>query len=165
MWVDPLSDGVEGRVRRLSEAREPGAFIVLFEGGARREAEPRPIWPEDFKAQIDIAPGVEAGVQLEDFGDRLDVIALNPESRLETFGGEGRDPRPLPSGHLLHGRLADVLFHHQEKGPGEKVALDRGFLQDDEERAVREVFQLETRIEVPRVIGPATGLQGFIGKH
>ena len=98
---------------------------------ARREAELGAIRFEDFKAQIDVAPGVEAGVQLEDFGDRLDVIALNPESRLETFGGKGRDPRPLPSGHLLHGGFADVLFHHQEKGPGEKVALDRGFLQDD----------------------------------
>ena len=111
LWVDPARDGIERWMRRRLEAGEPRTIIRFLKGGTTPKGESGPILSQDLKSKVDVAPGLEAGVDLEDLRHGFNIVAGDAERGPKSFGGEGGNARPLLGGHFSHGVLAALLAH------------------------------------------------------
>ena len=60
--------------------------------------------------------------------------------------------------------FAEALRDRQQERPEQQVALHRELLERDDERAVREVLELEVGVEVAVVVVPAAGLGVGVGR-
>ena len=102
-------------------------------------------------------------MDLEDLCDRLDVVALDLHGSAKALGSEGRDAGPLGRAQFGGGCVALPLRDAEHEGTSEQVALDCDLLVHDDEGAVGQVFELEARIELSRVVGPTAGFGVLVG--
>src|SRR4029450_1948364 len=110
------------------QPREPGIAVALLERGAVADRDPRAPRSRDLDREVDVGAWVEARVHLEELGDRLDVVARDPERLPPPTRGEGGNPGPLPSRELGGRLVAEALRTAEDEPAREQMALQRELL-------------------------------------
>lgn len=136
MGIDRPRNRIKGRMNLLGQPGEPAMGIAFFECGAFTNREPRALRPGPFDREIDVATRMKAWVELEDLGDRLDVIANDAERRMQTFGGQGGDTRPLRHAEFTRNSRPDALFRAEQERAREQVALNGELLKQLDQGAM-----------------------------
>ncbi len=103
---------------------------------------------------------MEGGMNLEELGERGETaLSAEPQRRGHALGRDPGDPHPLLARDLARHVDAPALGDRHHERAHQQVALEAEFLRHPHQSRMAEVFELETGIEGPGIVGEPARLR------